>query len=529
MKPASPTSTTSDPPSLSAAAAGASTTPVEDDSIQPPSTVVSIDTNTTRPQSARRTRRGTAFSWKTFAKFIGPGYMVAIGYLDPGNWATDLAAGSEYGYSLLYIILTANIMAVLLQYLCIKLGVVTGRDLAQACRRNFHPALNIALYLLSECAIVATDIAEVIGTAIALKLLFGIPLSAGVVLTSLDVLVILAGWNVKHLKVFEMAIIGLMAVAGLCFAILLGKSHPDWKEVGEGFVPTLGVLKDKDQLYIALGIIGATIMPHNLFLHSSIVKYRASSTTTHLGDIQDFAEIESDEEDESLLPPPPVANKPRIDEILKMSNLDSMIALTFALAINAAILIVSAANFRDLKVAELEDAYYLLQQILGWSAGTLFAVALLFAGQSSTITGTMAGQIVMEGFLGSDFRMKPWLRRLVTRVLAIAPSLLAAVFKGDEGVNSLLVFSQVVLSIQLPFAVWPLVYFTSRQKIMTITCKTDPDSTTPTPTETAPLLPQTQTSTVSFANSTITTVVAGIIATLISAFNVVLVVQVVAG
>ncbi|KAI8916703.1 natural resistance-associated macrophage protein-domain-containing protein [Powellomyces hirtus] len=501
-------------------------------------TVITVDPDHTGP----RRRAPAVFTWKTFSKFVGPGYMVAIGYLDPGNWATDLAAGSEYGYRLLYIILLANLMAVLLQYLCIKLGVVTNRDLAQACRRHFHPWANLALYVLCELAIIATDVAEVVGTAIALKLLFGIPLPYGVCITALDVLVILVGWDVKHLKLFEGLIIVLMMTCGLCFAILVGKSNPDWSEVAKGFLPTTSVLRDPGELYIAVGIIGATVMPHNLYLHSSIVKYRSTGKGDTLGDICDIDELDSDVEDtgnmgdsasslSSLSPPARPNNLPLT---LKLTNLDSVLALTFALAINAAILIVSSANFfgtpesGGADVAELEDAYELLKQYLGWSAGTLFAVALLFAGQSSTITGTMAGQIIMEGFLGSDFTLVPWLRRLVTRVLAIGPSLAVAILQGDQGVNNLLVLSQVVLSVQLAFAVWPLVYFTSSARIMTVSI--EPTSPiTPFPPSEPGQSGDCCRVVVSYANSTTVTIASVVVAFFITVFNALLLIQIARG
>ncbi|KAI9095586.1 natural resistance-associated macrophage protein-domain-containing protein [Phlyctochytrium arcticum] len=362
-------------------------------------------------------------------------------------------------------------MAVLLQSLCIKLGVVTGRDLAQSCRQYLHPKLNIIFYIFCELAIIATDLAEVIGTAIALNLLFKIPLPIGVVITGLDVLIILAGWNAKHLKYFEWFIMLLMLICGICFATLIGKSNVDWAGVGLGFIPSRALFTESGALYIALGIIGATVMPHNLYLHSSIVKYRgAPASITELGAIRDIDISDGEAERQPLQP---LHRKRSLPMTLLMTHVDSIVALTFALTINAAILIVSAANFNnsddpDQSPAELADAYRLLNKHLGPAAGTLFALALLLAGQSSTITGTMAGQIVMEGFFGSNFGIKPWMRRLVTRSVAIIPAIVVALVKGESGVNQLLVWSQVVLSLQLPFAVWPLVYFTSRKDIMTI-------------------------------------------------------------
>ncbi|KNC99702.1 metal ion (Mn2+/Fe2+) transporter (Nramp) family metal ion transporter [Spizellomyces punctatus DAOM BR117] len=480
------------------------------------------------------TGKMNGFSWKTFAKFVGPGYMVAVGYLDPGNWATDLAAGSQFGYRLLFIVLLSNLMAVLLQSLCIKLGIVTGRDLAQACRRYFPAKLNILLYILCELAIIATDIAEVIGTAIALKLLFNLPLPLGVVVTSLDVLVILMGWDVKHIRLFEWFIIFLMATCGVCFAMLVGKSHPNWRTVFTGFLPTPEIYTESGQLYIAMGIIGATVMPHNLYLHSSIVKYRAPGRASVVGAIHEIEACESDSEDESYQP---LLRKSNLPVALRMTHLDSVIALTFALSINSAILIVAAANFygsEDKDVAELEDAFVLLQKYLGTSAGILFAVALLFSGQSSTITGTMAGQIIMEGFLGTSFRLRPWIRRLVTRVVAIIPAMIVALVEGDRGVNDLLVFSQVVLSLQLPFAVWPLVYFTSSKRVMTLKFEgTGPAESSETDslvdTRYGPKTVEEDASEVSYANGVTTTVLAVVVATLITMFNVILIVQVAMG
>ncbi|KAJ3042799.1 hypothetical protein HDV00_006619 [Rhizophlyctis rosea] len=378
----------------------------------------------------RRWRR----SLRQFLAFVGPGYMVAVGYLDPGNWATDLA----------------------------------GRDLAQACRKHFSFWPNLFLYLLCECAIIATDIAEVIGTAIALNLLFGLPLPWGVALTALDVLLVLGGWKVKYLRIFEGAIIFLVFSCAACFAVLLAKVNPDWKQVGMGFVPSKEIFTEKGAIYVAMGIIGATVMPHNLYLHSSIVKYRAGRTQTRVGEINDIHDYETDDDEEDHQP---ITRKKHLPITLRMTFVDCLIALCFALLINASILIVAAAAFfesGETEVAELADAFKLLNQKLGNVAGYLFAVALLFAGQSSTITGTMAGQIVMMGFLGSSWKVKPWIRQSVTRVLAIAPSLAVAFIKGDAGVNQLLVLTQVILSIQLPFAVWPLVYFTSSRRIMTV-------------------------------------------------------------
>ncbi len=365
--------------------------------------------------------------------FAGPGYLVAVGYMDPGNWATDIAGGSQFGYALLSVILLSNLMAVLLQGLASKLGIVTGRDLAQACRDHYTPRVSFSLWILCEIAIAACDLAEVIGTAIALNLLFGIALPWGIALTALDVMVVLYLQN-KGFRVLEAMVIALVAVVGGCFLFELIISRPDMAAVARGFIPTTEIITNPDMLYIAIGILGATVMPHNLYLHSSIVQTRK------------YAE---DAEGKR--------------EAVRFAFIDSTIALTFALFINAAILIVAAATFHtsgNTEVAEIQDAHKLLTPLLGVSgASAVFALALLASGQNSTLTGTLAGQIVMEGFL--NLRLRPWLRRLITRAIAIVPAALVAIFYGASGTAKLLVLSQVILSLQLSFAVFPLVRFTS--------------------------------------------------------------------
>jgi manganese transport protein len=376
--------------------------------------------------------------WRKLLAFSGPGYMVAVGYMDPGNWATDLAGGSKFGYTLLSVILFSNFMAILLQALTVKLGVATGRDLAQACRDHYSKPVAIALWLLCEIAICACDLAEVIGSAIALNLLFKIPLIWGVCLTALDVLLVLYLQN-KGFRFLEALVITLTITIGVCFAFEILYSQPAISAVLSGFVPRAQIVTDKDMLYIAMSILGATVMPHNLYLHSSIVQTR---------------KIE-----------PSVAGK---REAIKYATLDSTIALMSALFINAAILIVAAATFHKAgktDVAEIQDAYKLLSPMLGAPvASMLFALALLASGQNSTLTGTLAGQIVMEGFL--QIRMRPWLRRLVTRGLAIVPAVIVTAIYGERGTAQLLILSQVILSLQLSFAVIPLVLFTSDKRKM---------------------------------------------------------------
>ncbi|MEY2410513.1 MAG: manganese transport protein, partial [Verrucomicrobiota bacterium] len=370
--------------------------------------------------------------WRKMLAFSGPGYLVAVGYMDPGNWATDLAGGSQFGYTLLSVILISNLMAILLQSLCAKLGIVTGRDLAQACRDHYSRPVSIALWLLCEVAICACDLAEVIGSAIALKLLFKIPLVIGVSITALDVLAVMYLQN-KGFRLIEALVITLILTIGGCFLAEIIYSKPNIAAVFSGFVPKLEIVTDPKMLFVAIGILGATVMPHNLYLHSSIVQTRKYEQTSE-----------------------------GRREAIKFATLDSTTALMFALFINAAILIVAAATFHGTEhnVAEIQDAHKLLTPVLGAGlASTLFAVALLASGQNSTLTGTLAGQIVMEGFL--NIRLRPWLRRLITRLIAIIPAVIVTAIYGEKGSNSLLVLSQVILSLQLSFAVIPLILFTS--------------------------------------------------------------------
>lgn len=371
--------------------------------------------------------------------FAGPGFLVAVGYMDPGNWATDLAGGSRYSYQLLSVILLSNLMAILLQSLAVKLGVVTGRDLAQACRGHFSRPVTYIFWVLAEIAIAACDLAEVIGSAIALNLLFHIPLLWGVCLTAADVLLLLL-LQQKGFRFIEALVISLIATIGICFGLEILLSRPDLSGIAQGFfVPSPQLLADPGMLYIAIGILGATVMPHNLYLHSAIVQTRRFERT-------------------------PEGKR----EAIRFCTIDSTVALTIALLINAAILIVSAAVFYRNgyhQVAEIHDAYKLLTPLLGVTgASTVFALALLASGQNSTLTGTLAGQVVMEGFL--NIRLKPWLRRLITRGLAIIPAIIVTAWMGTSGTARLLIFSQVVLSMQLSFAVFPLVLFTSDKRKM---------------------------------------------------------------
>jgi manganese transport protein len=375
--------------------------------------------------------------WRKFLAFAGPGFLVAVGYMDPGNWATDLAGGSKYGYELLSVILLANLLAVLLQGLAAKLGIVSGRDLAQACRDSYSRPVSIFLWVICELAIAACDLAEVIGSAIALNLLFGIPLIVGIFITALDVLAILYLQN-KGFRVLEAFVITLVALVGFCFLFELVLARPPVAEMLRSFLPSTQIVRDRGMLYIAIGILGATVMPHNLYLHSSIVQTRRYQST---------------------------AKGKR--EAVRFAFADSTVALTIALAINAAILVVAAATFHGrgyTGVAEIQDAYRLLTPLLGAGAGTVFALALLASGQNSTLTGTLAGQIVMEGFL--DLQIPPWMRRLITRALAVIPAAIVAGIYGERGTAQLLVLSQVILSMQLSFAVVPLVQFTSDRRKM---------------------------------------------------------------
>jgi manganese transport protein len=375
---------------------------------------------------------------RRFLAFAGPGYMISVGYMDPGNWATDIAGGSRFGYTLLTVILLSNLMAILLQALAVRLGIATKRDLAQACRDHYSKPVNLSLWLACELAIIACDLAEVIGTAIALQLLFGIPLIAGALLTALDAFLLLLLIN-KGFRLLEAFVITLLVVIAGCFALQLAAAAPPFADVLRGFVPTSKIVTDREMLYVAIGIIGATVMPHNLYLHSSVVQTRAYG--------------------ESI---------PARRDAIRWATIDSTIALTLALFINAAILIVAAAVFHangHNDVAEIGDAFRLLSPLLGLGiASTLFAVALLASGLNSTVTATLAGQIVMEGFL--RLRIPNWARRLITRGIAIVPVIVVTALYGEKGTAQLLVLSQVILSMQLPFAVVPLVRFVSDRSKM---------------------------------------------------------------
>jgi manganese transport protein len=371
--------------------------------------------------------------WKKALAFAGPGYLVAVGYMDPGNWATDLAGGARFGYTLLSVILLSNLMAILLQGLAAKLGIVTGRDLAQACRDHYSRPVSLFLWIICEIAIAACDLAEVIGSAIALNLLFGLPLPWGIAITALDVLAVLY-LQQRGFRLLEALVVVLIATVGGCFLFEILISKPDAAAVVSGFIPSASILGDPDKLYIGIGILGATVMPHNLYLHSSVVQTRSYPET-------------------------PAGRR----EAVRYAFIDSTVALSFALFINAAILVVAAATFHragETGVAEIQDAHRLLTPLLGVTgASAVFAFALLASGQNSTLTGTLAGQIVMEGFL--SIQIRPWLRRLITRMIAIVPAGLTAIFFGEHGAAQLLILSQVILSLQLSFAVFPLVRFTS--------------------------------------------------------------------
>jgi len=376
--------------------------------------------------------------WRKMLAYAGPGYLVSVGYMDPGNWATDIAGGAAFGYALLSVILLSNLMAILLQALCVRLGVATGKDLAQACRDYYPKRISFCLWGLCEIAIAACDLAELLGSAIALQLLFGIPLIWGVCITACDVLLLLLLQG-KGFRYVEALIITLVATVGICFAAEIIFSQPDIAGILAGYLPKPEIVRNPEMLYIAIGILGATVMPHNLYLHSSIVQTRAWEPTSK-----------------------------KKWEAIKFGTIDSTVALSFALFINSAILIVAAATFHFSgyqEIAEIQDAYKLLSPLLGVSAAsTIFGLALLASGQSSTLTATLAGQIVMEGFL--QFRLKPWVRRLTTRLLAIIPALIAIIFYGEKSTGSLLIFSQVILSLQLSFAVIPLIMFTSNKRLM---------------------------------------------------------------
>ena len=377
--------------------------------------------------------------WRRLLGFLGPGFLISVGYMDPGNWATDIAGGSRFGYTLLSVIMISNLMAILLQSLSLKLGVATERDLAQLCNEAYGRTASFALWIGAEIAIAACDLAEVIGSAIALELLFHIPLFYGVLITGLDVLLILVlqRWGFRYIEALVIALIGTIT---LLFFVQILLSHPNhWLALRSLFIPSPAIVTNPEMLYIAIGILGATVMPHNLYLHSSIVqsrKYERTSTGKR--------------------------------EAIQMANIDSALALTVALFVNAAILIVAAAVFHQsghYEVAAIQDAYKLLSPLVGAAgASTLFAVALLASGQNSSITGTLAGQVVMEGFI--HLKVSPWLRRLITRSLAIIPTIIVVAVTGEQGTEKLLILSQVILSLQLSFAVVPLVLFTNNRKIM---------------------------------------------------------------
>jgi manganese transport protein len=379
-----------------------------------------------------RTVKSGSF-WRKLLAFLGPGYLVAVGYMDPGNWATSLAGGSKFGYALLMVALLSNLMAIVLQSLCTRLGVGAGRDLAQACRDSFPRMVSFPLWLSAEIAITATDLAEVIGTAIGLNLLFDIPLAIGVVITALDVFLILAlqAFGFRWIEAFVVAMLGVIAA---CFAVQIALADPNWGAVIRGFVPTGDLFTNREMLYLALGILGATVMPHNLYLHSGLVQTRGYGAS----------------------------NEER-REAITLATIDSSIALCFAFVINASILILAAATFHragQTDVAELSQAHSFLSPLLGSTlAPTLFAVALICCGLNSTITATLSGQIVMEGFL--NWHIAPWLRRLMTRIIAILPAVVVTIWAGEKATAQLLILSQVVLSLQLPFAVVPLVMFTA--------------------------------------------------------------------
>jgi manganese transport protein len=376
--------------------------------------------------------------WRKMMAFAGPGYLVAVGYMDPGNWATDLAGGARFGYTLLSVIMISNLMAILLQALAARLGIASGRDLAQACRDHFSRPVTVFLWIVCEIAIAACDLAEVLGAAIALNLLIGLPLIWGVCLTALDVLIILYLQH-RGFRYVEALVVSLIVLIAGSFAVELWLARPNLVDVAVGFIPSPAILGNQQMLYIAIGILGATVMPHNLYLHSSIVQTRKYLDT-----------FESKR------------------EAIRFATIDSSFALMSALFINAAILIMSAATFHGSgyeEVADIGDAYKLLSPLLGTTmASTLFAVALLCSGQNATLTGTLAGQIVMEGFI--NLRIRPWLRRLITRLIAIIPAVIVIVIYGEQGTGPLLILSQVILSLQLPFAVFPLVMFTSEKAKM---------------------------------------------------------------
>ena len=395
------------------------------------------------PSPDQRRHGGVRFDpnwpvWRRVLAFFGPGYLVAVGYMDPGNWATSLAGGSRYGYTLLSVVLLSSLMAMVLQALAARLAVATDRDLAELCREAYPRMVSFGLWIMSELAIIATDIAEVIGTAIGLELLFGWPLPLGIAVTTLDALLLIALQRFGF-RTIEAIIIAILVLIAVCFSIEIVLAHPDWSAIMPNLIPSIAIISHSDMLYVALGILGATIMPHNLYLHSSIVQTRPLGTT--------LSERQAS---------------------LRYATLDSTLALTFAFVINAAILVLAAASFHAAghsEVAELSDAYALLEPLMGSKfAPILFAVALIACGLNATVTATLAGQIVMEGFLG--LRLPPVIRRLATRLLAVIPAAWIAIAHGDAGATALLVLSQVVLSLQLPFAMIPLVVFTAQRSRM---------------------------------------------------------------
>ncbi len=375
--------------------------------------------------------------WARLARTAGPGLLVAVGYMDPGNWATDIEAGSRYGHALLWVVLSSSVAAMLLQTLSLRLGLVAERDLARACRERYRPAVNTTLWLLAEVAIVACDVAEVLGSALAFHLLFGFPLRAGIAITAFDTVLVLALQG-RGFRRVEAIVVGLVVTIGACFAVEIALVRPDWSMIGAGFLPHVDVLRDPHMTLVAIGIVGATVMPHNLYLHSSIVQTRR---------------IERD--------------AGSVAQAVRLSTVDTVVSLTLAFVVNAAILVLAATAFHARgfgTVTEIQDAYTLLEPLAGGAAALLFGVALLAAGQSSTFTGTIAGQVLMEGFL--DLRMPSWVRRVITRGLALVPAFIGVWWLGDSSVGMLLVGSQVVLAMQLPFAIWPLIRLTSDPAVM---------------------------------------------------------------
>ncbi len=376
--------------------------------------------------------------WQRFLRIAGPGLLVSVGYMDPGNWATDIEAGSRFGYALLFVVLLSSLIAMLLQTLSVRLGLVTGQDLAQICRKHYPKKINLFLWILAELAIIACDLAEVLGSALAMHLLFGVSLLTGVAITAFDMLIVL-GLKGHGFRQVEAIVLGLIVTIGACFAVQLALVGLDLPAIVQGFIPHPQILQNSGALFIAIGILGATVMPHNLYLHSSIVQ------TRHV------AKDEASKKD-----------------AIQLATLDTVVSLSLALLINAAILILAASAFHmsgHQEVTEIQDAYHLLDPILGTGAASiLFGVALLASGQSSTFTGTIAGQVLMEGFL--QLSIPCWQRRLITRMIALVPAVIGIAILGDAGVGKLLVISQVVLSMQLPFAVWPLIRFTSNPQLM---------------------------------------------------------------